>query len=1018
MGALGAGTEEEGEQIGEPGAAEDEGDEAEEGRYLSEEDGAEAVSAALLDGFAEGHAVGFEGVDFVDEDEGIIDDDTADAEDAEHGHDADGEAVEEVAEDGADDAEGEDEEDDEGLGVAAEGDGHEGVHGAEDDEEGDEHLAAAFLLLAGFAFEAPFDVAVAGEEVVEVASEFEAEGVDVGGAFVEVGGDVEGAAAVDAFDAGEAFGNGGFGDTAEGDLEAGSGADAHGVEGGEVFALVLGEFEHDFDFVAAALDALDFIAIEGLADLAGEVVDGDAELAGFGFEAELDFVSTGVEGVVDVEERGVFGELGFDLLGDGEEFFGVGAGELDVDGVATAHDFGAEGDFLGADDGANEFAPFVGDGDGVDVEGAFFGAEGFHDDAADVGAGAVAHAAAAGHGGAGGGDDVFDDGVAVGVGVFALEVEGDVVDALDLGVGDFVGGAVEHGEAAFDALAGDAGEVGGLDVAAGVEAAEDEEAAEHEGEHGVAVLGAEADGGAVEGVDDPLEAAAGGAMDGGEEIANAAEEGVGEVAGEDQLCFQESDHHDGDEDDGDGFEHAAPVGGVHGHGEEGDDGGEDAEGDGDGHAAGAGDGGLEGAHAFASEVVAMLTDDDGVIDDDAEDEDEAHQGGEVDGDVHVGHEGEGAEEAHDHADGDPDDGFEAEEEADADEDEDEAGGGVLAEEVDAAFDDFGAVVPVVELDAFGEAFVGGVDVFFDAVANGDGVLHAFAHDGDHDAGAAVEFDDEGVFGEAVEDFGDFAEEEFGAVRFGENRDLGEVGASVGASAGADGDVAGFGLDDTGGEVDGIFADGAGDDLEVEVVFAEGFFGDLDGDFLGARAGEFGVGDAWEGGEFVAGLFAEAFEVALGHVGAEDDGDDGVEGVVELDDGFFGEGGEGGDGVEADFDVFEDGAGVLAFFDFDDDVAAGAAGGGVDVFDAADLLDGFLDFDDDGFLGFFGGGGGVGDVDGDEAGGDVLEDFDGDFIHPQGPDAGDHDGEHEEIGGDAVASEPGDHRGRGAVISDQ
>ena len=320
-----------------------------------------------------------------------------------------------MAEDGADDAEGEDEEDDEGLGVAAEGDGHEGVHGAEDDEEGDEHLAAAFLLLAGFAFEAPFDVTVAGEEVVEVAGEFEAEGVDVGGAFVEVGGDVEGAASVDAFDAGEAFGDGGFGDPAEGDLEAGGGADAHCVEGGEVFALVLGEFEHDFDFVAAALDALDFIAIERLADLAGEVVDGDAELTGFGFEAKLDFVATGVEGVVDVEEGGVFGELGFDLLGDGEEFFGVGAGELDVDGVATAHDFGAEGDFFRADDGADEFAPFVGDGDGVDVDGAFFGAEGFHDDAADVGAGAVAHAAAAGHGGAGGGDDVFDDGVAVGV---------------------------------------------------------------------------------------------------------------------------------------------------------------------------------------------------------------------------------------------------------------------------------------------------------------------------------------------------------------------------------------------------------------------------------------------------------------------------------------------------------------------------------------------------------------------------------------------------------------------------
>lgn len=470
---------------------------------------------------------------------------------------------------------------------------------------------------------------------------------------------------------------------------------------------------------------------------------------------------------------------------------------MDVDGVAAAHDFGAEGDFLGSDDRADEFAPFVGNGNGVDVDGAFLGAEGFHDDAADVGAGAVADAAATGHGGSSGGDDVIDDAVAVGVRVFALEFEGDVVDALDLGVGDFVRGAVEHGEAAFDALAGDAGEVGGLDVAACVEATEDEEAAEHEGEHGVTVLGAESDGGAVEGVDDPLEAAAGGAMDGGEEITEAAEEGVSEVAGEDQFGLQEGDHHDGDEDDSDGFEHATPVGGVQGHGEEGDDGGEDAEGDGDGHAAGAGDGGVHRAHAFASEVVTMLTNNDGVVDDDAEDEDEAHQGREIDGDAHVGHEGEGAEEAHDHADSNPDNGLEAEEEADADEDEDEAGGGVLTKEVDAAFDDFGAVVPVVELDAFGEAFVGGVDVFFDAVANGDGILHAFAHDGDHDAGAAVEFDDEGVFGEAVEDFSDIAEEEFGSVWFGEDRDLSEVGAGVGSATGADGDVARFGLDDAG-----------------------------------------------------------------------------------------------------------------------------------------------------------------------------------------------------------------------------
>ena len=480
------------------------------------------------------------------------------------------------------------------------------------------------------------------------------------------------------------------------------------------------------------------------------------------------------------------------------------------------------------------------------------------------------------------------------------------------------------------------------------------------------------------------------------------------MAREDEFCLDEGDEHHGDEDDRDGAEHAAPVGRVEGHGEKGDDGGDDSEGDGDGHAARALDGGVERIEPATSVVVAALADDDGVIDDDAEDEDEAHERREIDRDVEVGHQGKGAEETHDHAHADPDDGLEPQEKADADENEDETALGILPQQIDAAFDDLGPVVPVVEFDAAGEDAVGRGDVGFDPLADGDGILIAFAHDGDHDAGPSVQLHDEGIFGEAVDDLGDLAEGELAAVGPRQHGDAGVVVSGVGAAAGADRDIAGLGLDDPGGQVNGAFLNGAADCLEAEVVFPQGRFGDLDGDLFVPDPADLGVGNAGQGGKFVAGLLGEALEIALGHVSTEDHGDDGVKRVVELNDGFFRLGGKVRDGVDADFDVLHDAARVFVFVDLNGDGPAAAAGGGVDVLDSADLLDGFFDLDDDGLLGLFGRRGGIGDIDGNEARGSVLKDFERDLVHPQGPQSGRHDGHHEEVGGDAVAGKPGDH----------
>ncbi len=190
-----------------------------------------------------------------------------------------------------------------------------------------------------------------------------------------------------------------------------------------------------------------------------------------------------------------------DLPGHGEEFVRIGAGELDVDGVAAAHDFGAEVHFLGAGDGAvvsglDAFAPVGGHGDGADLEGALLGAVGFHGHLSTMAAAAAGAATgAAGH--AGVGDDDADDRAAVRADVFAAHLLGEFVNFGDVAVGDFEGGAVEHDEAAFDALTGDAGKEGGGDAVAGVNGEEDAEASEDGSEHAVAVSQAETQGRAI-----------------------------------------------------------------------------------------------------------------------------------------------------------------------------------------------------------------------------------------------------------------------------------------------------------------------------------------------------------------------------------------------------------------------------------------------------------------------------------------------------------------------------------------
>ena len=145
----------------------------------------------------------------------------------------------------------------------------------------------------------------------------------------------------------------------------------------------------------------------------------------------------------------------------------------------------------------------------------------------------------------------------------------------------------------------------------------------------------------------------------------------------------------------------------------------------------------------------------------------------------------------------------------------------------------------------------------------------------------------------------------------------------------------------------------------------------------------------------------------GHVSADDDGDGGHGALVEGDDRPFHVGREGIDGVDPVFDVVEELAWVVAFFDFDFDFAATFGGIAADFADAGEVADGVFEFDDDAFFDFSGCCAAVGHGDADLVGFVFGEVFDGDFFPCEEGSEEEHE-PHEEVRGHVVAGEPFDH----------
>ena len=73
-----------------------------------------------------------------------------------------------------------------------------------------------------------------------------------------------------------------------------------------------------------AENALDLLAVEGLADLAPEVGHGEAELPGLRLDAQLDLVAAVIERIADIEDSFVGGQVLAHFGGGAVEALDVG----------------------------------------------------------------------------------------------------------------------------------------------------------------------------------------------------------------------------------------------------------------------------------------------------------------------------------------------------------------------------------------------------------------------------------------------------------------------------------------------------------------------------------------------------------------------------------------------------------------------------------------------------------------------------------------------------------------------
>ena len=287
------------------------GHDATEGGKAREEYWTEPGSTGVTNGIKQGLPLEAATVDIVDEDEGVVDDDTGKGKNTKGTHDAEGLIHDHMTEQGTHEAERDDGHDDEGLEVAAKGDGEHGVDAEQDENATKFEGGKRFAAFAALTLKAVGHAGIGGNDFGKLGLEASANflEIEVGVFLVGIGEDVDGAGEVGVANRGVAFTNLCTGNGVERHGSTVWGADVHGLKAGEGFTLNERVTHHDANLVLAALNALGLVPEKATLNLAANLGAGEATLEGGGLKYRTDFLLATLKGVIDVEEAGIASEF-------------------------------------------------------------------------------------------------------------------------------------------------------------------------------------------------------------------------------------------------------------------------------------------------------------------------------------------------------------------------------------------------------------------------------------------------------------------------------------------------------------------------------------------------------------------------------------------------------------------------------------------------------------------------------------------------------------------------------------